>query len=378
MALRQRGKDNFYHAYFRTVRSTPDGGLKYATTTVNLYTDDLRTARALEAELMKKNRSARMFQRMQARLAALEVAAGERPDSESPQPIRHESRRRRLKILDALEAAGKYREIGETTRRRFQSFAENVSYRYMDEITPEIAFDYLSSKCPDPEKGKNFNNIKSALNSVFRLTLMDSGLRESPFARIPNRKKSGRHQRPFTESEFIRIYDYAQEPWKTAVLIAWFTGLRQKDVFQLKWGDISGDVLTVLPAKTARFGRAVQIPLHPQLQEALNRLPRVGDRILGAWEYDPKSIKFRRSFGKMLRDLKITDTETGFVAFNSLRDSFVTRCDMAGIPRHAVRGVVGHISDDQTDLYSHDLVTARRIQHLPSVKLDKSAILLSE
>ena len=51
MALRQRGKDNFYHAYFRTVRSTPDGGLKYATTTVNLYTDDLRTARALEADL---------------------------------------------------------------------------------------------------------------------------------------------------------------------------------------------------------------------------------------------------------------------------------------------------------------------------------------
>lgn len=45
--------------------------------------------------------------------------------------------------------------------------------------------------------------------------------------------------------------------------------------------------------------------------------------------------------------------------------------DAAGIPRHAVRGVVGHVSDDTTDLYSHDLQTARLIQHLPPAKLEK-------
>ena len=84
------------------------------------------------------------------------------------------------------------------------------------------------------------------------------------------------------------------------------------------------------------------------------------------------SITFRRTFGALLRRLKIEDTADGFVAFNSLRDSFVTRCDAAGIPRHAVRGLVGHVSDDQTDLYSHDLTTARLVQQLPAVNLDKS------
>ena len=58
MALRQRGKHNFWHVYYRTVVARPDGSLTYATKTVNLGTADLIEARALEAEYMAKNRAA--------------------------------------------------------------------------------------------------------------------------------------------------------------------------------------------------------------------------------------------------------------------------------------------------------------------------------
>ncbi len=71
MALRKRGKSGFWHAYFRTVVARPDGTLKYATTTVNLGTSDLSAARAMEAELMAKNRAARLHQRACAHLARL-------------------------------------------------------------------------------------------------------------------------------------------------------------------------------------------------------------------------------------------------------------------------------------------------------------------
>ena len=50
MALRKRGKKGYWHAYFRTVVSRPDGTLKYATTTVNLFTADRVEATALEWE----------------------------------------------------------------------------------------------------------------------------------------------------------------------------------------------------------------------------------------------------------------------------------------------------------------------------------------
>ena len=373
MALRKRGKTGCWHAYFRTVTALPDGRLKYATTTVNLFTDNLVVARALEAELMAKNKAARMHQRATAKIRQLEVAAGVRPAEELPHPIIREKRLRRLALANALEAAAKYKSIGETTAKRFRAFVKAMKLKYMDEVTPDIAFEYLCSKAPDDTSGKNFNNIKSALNAVFRLTLLDSGMDESPFAKIPNRSLCSKHQRPFTEAEFVRIYHAAQEPWKTAVLIAWFTGLRLKDVFLLRWDQIEGDVLTTKPAKTSRFGRAVQIPVHPQLAEALQNLPRSGDRVLGAWEYDPKSVSFRRAFGDLLRSLGITDNIHGTVVFNSLRDSFITRCDEAGIPRHAIRGIVGHTEDNMTDLYSHDLTSARQVQQLPRVKLGELA-----
>jgi len=370
MALRQRGKHNFWHVYFRTVVARPDGSLKYATKTVNLGTADLIEARALEAEYMAKNRAARLHQRATAAMIRLEVAAGTRPAEDLPAPITREHRRKRLKLDAALDAAAKYKTIGETAAKHFRAFVKAIGVKYMDEVTPEMAFDYLSAKFPRPDQGKSFNNVKTSLNAVFRLLLLDADLPESPFAKIPNRAISSKHQRPFSEEEFRRIYHAAPEPWKTAVLIAWFTGLRQKDVFLLRWDQIEADLLTTIPAKTARFGRAVRIPIHPQLADALRQLPRVGARVLGAWDYNPKSVSFRSAFGDLLRSLGISDSPAGIVNFNSLRDSFVTRCDEAGIPRHAVRGLVGHVSDDQTDLYSHDLATARLVQQLPRVKLD--------
>jgi integrase len=265
----------------------------------------------------------------------------------------------------ALETAAKYRPVSATAAKIFRAFAKAVKVRFMDEVTPEMAFSYLDGK----DNGKTFNNSKCALNAIFARTLMDSGLAASPFALIPNRVGSARHQRPFTEDEFRRIYRAAPEPWRTASLIAWFTGLREKDVFCLEWSMIEGDVIRLVPAKTRRFGRGVEIPMHPQLVDALAVLPRKGPRVLGAWPYSPGSGTFATRFSAILKDLGIGCGDGEVLNFNSFRDSFVTRCDEAGIPRHAVRGLVGHVSDAQTDLYSHDLATARRVQRLPRVDL---------
>ena len=54
MALRKRGKQGFWHAYFRTVTARADGQLQYKLTTVNLGTADLLQAKAMERELMAK------------------------------------------------------------------------------------------------------------------------------------------------------------------------------------------------------------------------------------------------------------------------------------------------------------------------------------
>ena len=102
----------------------------------------------------------------------------------------------------------------------------------------------------------------------------------------------------------------------------------------------------------------------------LEELPRVNDYVFGCFKFSRKSSGFKTAFGTLLDSLDIRDNELGIVNFNCFRDSFITRCDQENLPRHATRGMVGQVSDDTTDLYSHDLETARRIQKFPWVKLE--------
>lgn len=372
MALRQRGKLGYWHAYFRRVLALPDGRLKYSTVTVNLGTADLIEARALEAELMRKNRDARLHQRYLARMARMEAEATADPNAPAPEyrPVR-DHKRKRLKLADWREAAMKYRALSDHSAMLFQHFVEHVEgVKYFDEVTPELALRYLTTHYGGEGQGKSFNNRKSTCNTVFKLLLIDAGMQESPFAKIPNRLHTSKHQRPFTEDEYRRIYHAAPEPWKTAVVVAWYTGMREETVFNMRWDQIEGDVLTIMPGKTARYGREVQIPLHPEVMARLAGLPHVNEFVLGQTRQQRHSDEFHRAFGKILDAAGIVRGKNDTVNFNCFRDSFITRCDEAGVPRHAIRGVAGHKSDKMTDLYSHDLVSARRIQALPVVQLD--------
>ena len=336
--------------------------------TVPLGTTDKLEARALESELMRKNRQTIQRARVQRILNGSENPNGSEILNSSPY---REHRKRRLLISDALEAAEKHRELGETTKKLWRKFAHSLKLKYMDEITQDIVFDYLE-KNYNRKNGKSYNNNKSALNNVFRLTLIESGLEDSPLAKIPQRRVFSEHQRPFMEEEAVRLYRAADQPWKSAVMIAWHTGFRQNDVFLLKWAelDIIPGFIVHTPNKTARFGRAVCIPIHKQLADELASIPRVNERVLGAWYYG-SSAKFRTAFSELLDRCGIKDNEEGTVCFDSFRNSFITRCDENDVPRHATRGMAGHKTDRMTDLYSHDLQSARKIQELPGLNLDK-------
>lgn len=350
MALRRHGK--IYYAYF--VQWTRTGTeLRKRLVERSLGTDDRDIAKTLEIKLMSEARTASREARAGAKLDAI-LNGGN---------VTRTHTRRRLKIADAVQRAEKYAAVGETARKHWRRFTLESGHVYLDEVTPESALEYLEKIA---RSGKSFNNIRSSLNGIYKILLIDAGIQESPFERIHARKVSARCQRPITRPEYDRILAVAPEPWKSAVMIAWFTGLREKDCFMLKWSEIHGDVIRRLPAKTARFKREVFIPIHPKLQSVLDALPRKGDRVLGAWPYEPDAIAFRRAFPSILDAAGITRSSSGaIVNFNSLRNAFVSRCDAAGIPRHAIRGIVGHTTDAMTDLYSHDETSARLIQSLP-------------
>ncbi len=356
MALRKFG--NIYHILYRDL----SGKVRTVTTGESDKKEALKKEKVwmatIKAERMKRKRGMNFL-----------VPGTTPPSDEAIRAM--EGNGKRVKLVDALELIKeKYNDkIPDNTRKSWQKFERDAGVKYMDEVTPLLAYDYLE-KYYSKRAGKTYNNNKNYLNSVFKALLLDAGVERSPFDLIKNRKNNGKHQRPFSEKEFRRIFNATDEPWKSACMIAWFTGFRRETVFNLKYENIKDDIITVMPGKTARFGRAVRVPLHPQLKEYLSKLPKSPDgRVLGFDKRHTNGGAFNKYFGEILKKLNIESSEQGIVNFNSIRNSFISRCRAAGLKDHAIRGIVGHTDSEMTDLYSHDIDSAMQLKELPNIKL---------
>jgi integrase len=63
--------------------------------------------------------------------------------------------------------------------------------------------------------------------------------------------------------------------WTYAILCAWETGLRLGDVATLRWREVNvaDQVIRRIPIKTRRFGKTVEIPISPELLQAMRKTP---------------------------------------------------------------------------------------------------------
>lgn len=352
-----------YYAYFRDEKGRQR--------TLSLHTRDLAAAKRLHREVMERIAAAKTFAKLRSQHSLLFPLQGENGNAPAAPPPTFNTGTGRLRLDAMVKVASERREVTPRHAKAFARFVEAVSpLRYADEITPTIALDYLDRNFTN---AKTYNNNLSMLNVIFRACVVRAGLYASPLTDIPPRlNREVEHFRPLTVDEFRAIFAAAAEPWKTAALIAWHTGLRSETCFRLSWSHIdeADRSFTITPGKTARFGRAVYVPIHPELWLHLNTLTRPTDPlqpILSQWQ---RYIHFpghknQTYFAGMLDALNIRDTSEGKASFHSLRASFITRCDEAGIDRRATRGIAGQRSDYITDLYSHDRETAKQILALP-------------
>lgn len=344
---------------------------------MSLGTSDPVKAQAEHDRLWALIQSAKVAHKMVARHAMIfpdaVIKEIERAD---PIPERVPREKKRLKLVDMVELARQYKDISKRSEQDFMRFIKDLPVKYADEVTPAMAVMFLEQKYGGGD-GKTYNNYKSLLNSVFKCCLIQAGLSVSPFDNILNKRiRNQPHHRPLTTEEFKKAFSVAPEPWKTASLISWHTALRRETCFKLSWAHINEDdhSITIMPGKTARFGRAVYIPIHDELWQWLNNIPKPANKttpILSQFPYKRLWTDNSKSYyAGLLQSLGIHDNKDGKASFHSLRVSFITRCDEHGILRNATRGIAGHTTDDMTDLYSHDHKSARQILTLPAAGIE--------
>lgn len=136
------------------------------------------------------------------------------------------------------------------------------------------------------------------------------------------------------------------------ITVAYHTGLRLRDCATLSASNVDGAFLRVVPEKTSnRKVKPLLIPLQPEADAIVRRLtkkagkegrlfPRLADASLS------KSLRltFERS--------EVPSNQFGKASFHSLRATFISMMDEAGVPPHVTDAITGHAPQGMHGRYS--------------------------
>jgi integrase len=137
--------------------------------------------------------------------------------------------------------------------------------------------------------------------------------------------------------------------WHAAIVIARYTGLRMGDISCLEWDSLDLDKNT-LSVWTQKRDRRVELPLEPEiLRDVLAAVPRQHPQYLFNYQKGINNDVAHRhylsvGFARIARALSLPGTKT----FHCLRASYITDCNLRGIPIEHIARSVGHSNTDVT------------------------------
>ena len=238
----------------------------------------------------------------------------------------------------------------------------------------------------------NVKVIRSALETARKRGLIT----HNPAAGVERIEGASIQREPFTLEEVQRLMAAAPDvEWRGMILLGLYTGGRIGDLAHLVWGDVDmvRGLISFVPEKTKKNGKAVVVPLHPSLAAFLRGLEHPGDACAPIF---PKLARKKvsgehglsRVFARLMpaAGVDAMEVETGFRAktggpgkgkarklsrrsFHSLRHTAVSMMANNGVSEELRRKVTLHASGDVHARYTHhDPSTLRgAIESIPSL-----------
>jgi len=191
----------------------------------------------------------------------------------------------------------------------------------------------------------------------------------------------------FTPEQIAALVAEAEGDWKGAILCGYYTGLRLRDISELRWGAVDPGLTTLelVPAKTRRKkrNRKVVLPIHPVFAQWLRHQARgIGARPVfpslagksGGGKSGLSSL-FKRIMqragieGRILRQRNGEGRSQSSLSFHSLRHSFNTALADADVAQEVRMRLTGHSTMEMNTRYTHDQFAGlqRAIAKLPRI-----------
>lgn len=360
MALRKI--HNTYYVYFKDIDGTQR--------TRSLHVTERDAAEILHKRFMNMLRAKKgelmIMQNFPERFEGKEIT------SVAPEIIETPANQR-FRLERMLPELDKIKPPTGTDRRTISRFIKLIGKKYADEVTAEVALAYLEKHYTGGRNFKNFNNNRCTLNKAFRLLLVKMRLQESPFERIACRTvKDVESHRPITNEEFKRIFEAAEEPYRTAACLGFYAGADMSTAFGLPCCAVDFQ-REIIYWKRPKTGIKFICGIHDELAVMLKRIACDWQSSKPLLSHIKKVCSTNRNtyFRELFESLGIKDNAEGTASFHSFRSSFFTRCDEADLHRRTTSLAGGHKQDKMNDLYSHDISAAKEVKKLASLGIHK-------
>lgn len=256
---------------------------------------------------------------------------------------------------------------------------DNSRINYVEEVDAALAFAFVKSLGTELT-AKTKNSYIGELGTAWKLFMRHDKTETNPWpiVKVPRNRNEETSGRAFTQDEINRLMIAAGQvghDWQTTIMIGLYTGLRYGDAASLKWSDIDFEsrVLHYTPSKTRKHDIKVHIPLHPALAKWLQGHKNNSDHIT-PWRLKVQCKWKRPSDGNvsfcylldMAKIKKISPHER--LSFHCFRHTFVSLLAQAGVSSDIRMKLVGHTSNENHAIYTHDDISTRTaINTLPVI-----------
>jgi integrase len=263
-----------------------------------------------------------------------------------------------------------------TTVSSFLQFlGAEAEKRDLEWLQPSIINDWLNGLMRQVTPSTAGNHLKR-LSLAFSEAVKFRYLKENPCSPISAPIESNRPEKaPFTPGQVESLLKVADKEWRGVILLSFYCGFRIGDAASLRWRDVDLNTnwITIIPQKTKRSGKRVNVPIHPLLHEYLVSLDASDDPDAFV---NPTLAKKRGSgksglsvgFSKIMKLAEIKNTllrprestktltrshEMHALTHHSLRHASNSWLANEGIPEDVRMKVVGHSDKAVHARYTH-------------------------
>jgi len=197
---------------------------------------------------------------------------------------------------------------------------------------------------------KNLGCLRAMFNKAREWRLFDG---ENPVHNRQFLKLDNRRLRYLEKDEIARLLSCCDGHLKDIVEFAINTGMRQGEIFNLKWEDVDFNTGLIHLLKT-KSGNKREIPMNEAVKAVLRRVKRPPEAIFVFSSFHNGKI-YNGPFNNVKHSFKTALAKAGIAnfRFHDLRHTFASHLVMAGVDLLTVKELLGHKTIEMTLRYSH-------------------------